>query len=139
MIKSKLIHPQILETIASAGHGSVILIADGNYPFITLGNPEAERVYLNLAPGLLDVPSILNVLVNAIPIEKARAIVSPDGEPAVFADYRKILPDDIEVEKIQPQDFYSAAMDRNVALVIATAEPRTYSNILLTIGVIHPE
>lgn len=139
MIHSKLLHPQILETLASAGHGSVILIADGNYPFTTLGNPDAPRVYLNLAPGVLDVPSILHVLVDVIPIEKARAIVSPEGEPAVFADYREILPDSIEVEKIQPQDFYAAAMDKNVALVIASAEPRTYSNILLTIGVIHPE
>ena len=42
MLKSKLIHPQILGTLGTAGHGSGILIADGNYPFSTRANPAAE-------------------------------------------------------------------------------------------------
>jgi L-fucose mutarotase/ribose pyranase (RbsD/FucU family) len=35
MLKGTLIHPQILEALGRAGHGSQILIADGNYPIAT--------------------------------------------------------------------------------------------------------
>jgi hypothetical protein len=42
MIRSVLLHPQILKVLASAGHGSVVLIADGNFPFTTGANPAAE-------------------------------------------------------------------------------------------------
>jgi hypothetical protein len=55
MLKGQLLHPQILSALGASGHGSGILIADGNYPFNTRANPDAERVYLNLAPGLLTV------------------------------------------------------------------------------------
>lgn len=141
MIKTKLLHPQILKSLASAGHGSKILISDGNFPHTTGSNPDAEHVFLNLAPGYVTVPDVLKVLVETIPIEAAEAISPPldEDEPPVFADYREILPDDLEVQKIQRFDFYDAARDKNVALVIATGEPRTWACILLTIGVIFPE
>ena len=71
MLKTKLIHPEILDALGSAGHGSKVLIADGNYPFGTGANPSAKRVYLNLAPGLVTVTDVLRVLVDAIPIEAA--------------------------------------------------------------------
>jgi L-fucose mutarotase len=32
------------------------LLADRSYPFSTRANPTAARVYLNLVPGVLDVP-----------------------------------------------------------------------------------
>lgn len=141
MIKSKLLHPEILGVLASAGHGSKVLIADGNYPYSTGSHPDANLVFLNLAPGYLTLPDVLKVMVDAIPIEAAEAISPPldQDEPTVFDDYRAILPDDIEVQKIQRFDFYDLARDPNVTLVIATAEPRLWGCIILTIGVIRPE
>ena len=35
-------------------------------------------------------------------------------------------------------EFYDAARDSDVALVIATGEQRVYANLLLTIGVVPP-
>ncbi|HOS03406.1 MAG TPA: RbsD/FucU domain-containing protein, partial [Candidatus Hydrogenedentes bacterium] len=35
MLKQRLIHPEILDALAAAGHGSKILITDGNYPAST--------------------------------------------------------------------------------------------------------
>jgi L-fucose mutarotase len=45
MLQYKLIHPQILAALAAAGHGSTVLIADGNYPFSTAANPQAHRSF----------------------------------------------------------------------------------------------
>lgn len=137
MLKGKLIHPEILQTLAAAGHGSRVLIADGNYPFATKGNPDAKRVFLNLSPGLIGVTDALEALVDAIRIEAAHVMVPDDKrEPAIFAEFRKILPADIPLQPLGRFQFYDAANERDLCLVIATGEKRIYANVLLTIGVV---
>ena len=44
MLKGKMIHPEIIETLSLCGHGCKVLIADGNYP---LKSPHRRR-----APGI---------------------------------------------------------------------------------------
>jgi len=138
MLKGTLLHPEILQALASAGHGSQILIADGNYPHSTGSHPDAARVYLNLTPGKLSVTDVLETLVTAVPIESARAIwPDDDQEPPIFAEYRQIMPD-VEIGTLGRYPFYEAARARDTALVIATGEQRTWACILLTIGVVQP-
>jgi len=136
MLRTRLIHPEILKALGSAGHGSIILIADGNYPFTTGANPLADRVYLNLAPGLLNVTDVMRVLVEAIPIEAIHAMM-PDNapEPAIYKEFRQILTGH-ELQKLGRFEFYDIARSSNTALVIATGEQRTYACVLLTVGVI---
>jgi L-fucose mutarotase len=139
MLKTKLLHPEILQALGSAGHGSKVLIADGNYPFGTRSSPAAKRVYLNLAPGLVTVTDVLRVLVDAIPIEAAEVMMPESGiEPSIFADFRQILPKDLALKPLGRFQFYDAARDPDTALVVATGEQRIYANILLTIGVVMP-
>ena len=80
MLRYKLLHPEILAALGSAGHGSQVLIADGNYPFATRSNPNARKVYLNLAPDVLTATDVLAVLADAIPIEAAHVMVPDAGE-----------------------------------------------------------
>ena len=139
MLKTKLLHPEILKALGGAGHGSKVLIADGNYPFGTGGNPAAARVYLNLAPGLVTVTDVLRVLVAAIPIESAAVMQPASGaEPPIFGEFRDILPSNIALEPLGRFEFYDASRQFDTALVIATGEQRIYANILLTIGVVMP-
>jgi L-fucose mutarotase len=139
MLKYQLIHPEILGALGGAGHGSKVLIADGNYPFSTRAHPNARRVYLNLAPGLVTVPDVLRVLVGAIPIEAAE-VMGPDTgeEPSIYADFRQILPRDLPLKRLGRFEFYDAAREPDTALVIATGEQRIYANILLTVGAVPP-
>lgn len=138
MLRYTLTHPQILAALGGAGHGSRVLLADGNYPFSTGAPPSARRVYLNLAPGLLSVTDVLRVLADAIPIEAAHVMVPDEGpEPAIFQEFRAIIPA-VALETIGRFPFYDAARGFDTALVIATGERRVYANILLTIGVVPP-
>ena len=140
MLTSKLIHPEILAALGAAGHGSRVLIADGNYPFSTGSSPEARRVYLNLRPGLVSALDVLEVLVSAVPIESALVMVPSEGpEPPIHADMRKLLPPGVPMEKKWRMNFYEAAKSPDTALVIATGEQRIYANILLIIGVVKPD
>ncbi len=136
MLRSELLHPEILKALGGAGHGSRVLIADSNFPFTTGSNPNAAHVFLNLAPGLLTVTDVLGVLAKAIPVEAAHAIAPDDGpEPAIFAEYRALLPG-VEIQPVGRFPFYEAARSIDTALVIATGERRTWACILLTIGVV---
>jgi L-fucose mutarotase len=138
MLKTTLLHPEILYALGAAGHGSKVLISDGNYPHTTGSNPAGTRVFLNLAPGILSVTEILRVVTEAIPVEAANVMSTADGsEPPIWAEFRDILPDN-DLEPLERFAFYEAASSENVALVIASGEQRIYANILLTIGVVMP-
>ncbi len=138
MLRSKLLHPTILYALGKAGHGSKVLIADGNYPFTTGSNSAAEHVYLNLMPGMVKVTDVLEAILSAVPIETAEVMATADGnEPSIWAEFRAMMPD-IALKPLERFAFYDAAHDPNVALVVATAEQRLYANILLTVGVVPP-
>ncbi|MBC8098085.1 MAG: RbsD or FucU transport [Armatimonadetes bacterium] len=138
MLKSQLLHPEILHVLGASGHGSGILIADGNYPFNTLANPNAQRVYLNYMPGLLTVTQVLEGLLGVIPVESAHVMLREDGIAVpIHADFRAMLPG-IELQTHTRYPFYEMAQGRDVSLVIATGEQRIYANILLVIGVVVP-
>lgn len=146
MIKTPLIHPQILAALARAGHGSKVLISDGNYPHATAKGPNAELVYLNLTPGLPRVTDVLKVLTTAIPIEAATVMaVNRTGpyamktDPEIWPEFREILQSTDCAGELSPVErfaFYDAVRSPDTCLVIATAEQRIYANILLTIGVV---
>jgi len=140
MLKYGLTHPEILSALGSAGHGSKVLVADGNYPFTTGSNPAAAHVYLNLTRGFAPVDQVLAVLVNALVIEAAHVMTPAEGpEPPIFGAFRDILPADVPLQGLERFSFYDSAREQDVALVIATGEQRIYANILLTIGVVAPD
>ncbi len=139
MLKTRLLHPEILAALAGAGHGSRVLIADGNYPFSTGSNPHTPVVYLNVRPGLVSVPDVLEALLSAIPVESAMVMVPSDGPaPEIHGEFRKSLPADVPVVKRGRMEFYTEAKSEDTALVIATGEQRVWANLLLTIGVVRP-
>jgi L-fucose mutarotase len=139
MLTTKLLHPEILSALGAAGHGSRVLIADGNYPFSTGTPPGAKKVYLNLRPGLVSTLDVLEVLVSVLPIESAMVMVPSEGpEPAILPEMRRILPAEVPMERKWRLNFYEEAKSPDTALVIATGEQRIYANILLVIGVVKP-
>ena len=138
MLKTRLLHPEILAALAEAGHGAQVLIADGNYPLATRSNPGGYRVFLNLEPGKLTVTDVLAVIAEAIPVEAAHVMGPDDGsEPSIYADFRRLLPE-TELTRLGRFEFYDMARGPDCALAIATGEQRIYANILLTIGVVQP-
>jgi len=137
MLKTNLLHPEILEALASNGHGSMLLIADGNYPFTTGVNERAKKVFLNLAPGILTVTDVLKVLKEAVPVESYSVMVPPDEvRQQIHEEFLNILGENIPVERLKRFEFYRKSMSQETFLVIATGEKRRFANILLVIGVV---
>ena len=136
MLLTDLLHPEILQALAAAGHGARVLLADGHYPASTATGSRVRTVHLNLAPGLLDVTTVAKVLLRVLPVESAHVMVPPAGspEPPAVTEYRGLLAP-IPVETLDRFAFYDAARSPDLALAIVTADIRTYANLLLTIGV----
>ena len=144
MLKSELIHPEILRVLARAGHHSAILIADGNYPASSKRGPHAEVVCLNLAPGVVTVAQVLRAILTAVPIDHVNTMgIPPDdpyaqqGEPPVWAEYRALIRAaglDLHLAPIQKWDFYRVVESNDHVLTIQTGDQALWANLLLTIG-----
>ena len=137
MLKTSLLHPHILFALGRSGHGSRVLVADGNFPYATESPTTAERVFLNLRRGVLTVTEILETLVSVIPIEDYAVMEPPDATvPPIFSEFTDILATGTPMERLPRLEFYARARDPRTSLVIASGDDRRFANILLTIGVV---
>lgn len=136
MIRGPITHPQLLSALGQSGHGTKVLVADGNYPFRTGTPSSAIRVYLNLRRGLVTVPDVLSAIIDSVPVESAEVMVPEAGpEPDVFEEFSQLL-QSTPLIRWSRLDFYEMARKEDVGIVVATGEARTFANVLLTIGVV---
>jgi L-fucose mutarotase len=148
MLKTTLLHPNMLAAIARSGHGSRVLISDGNYPHWTTRGLNAEVVYLNLSPGLVSVTDVLRSLTVTVPFEAAAVMetlkegpYAMSEEPPIWREFREILEASGSasvLQEIERHTFYKIVAEPATCLVVATGDQRLYANLLLTIGVVKP-
>ncbi len=144
MLKHQLIHPKINEVLGRAGHHSVILIADGNYPASTKLGKNAELVCLNLSPGLVTCAQVLRAVLSAVPIDRVNTMGIPaddpyaqSGVPPVWSEYRQVLAEaglQLTLEPIQKWEFYEAVASPDHVLTVQTGDQALWGNLLLTMG-----
>ena len=134
MLTTKCIHPELMAILSSLGHHDKILIADGNFP-LESQTGTADKVFLGLKPGMPTVTDVLDALLGVIKVEAAEVMeTSGPDEPEIFAEFREMLPE-LTIEKIGYEKFFDICNSDTLRLAISTGEKRTYSNILLTVGV----
>ena len=137
MLKTRLLHPEILAALAASGHFSQVLIADGNFPVAGNRGPNARIVHLNLAPGVLDALTVLDVLLESIPVQAATVMQPPaDFCPPLHGLYRDKLGPGVTWQEMERWAFYEKIASPRTTLLIATGEQRRFANLLLEIGVV---
>jgi L-fucose mutarotase len=137
MLTTPVLHPPLLAALAGAGHGSQILIADGNYPVSTGARISATRIHLNVRPGLLSSKQVLEAVLAVIPVEAVHVMAPDSGpEPSIFTMFREVLPPQLSLRLLPRGDFYDAAHGTSLAVVVATGEQQLFGNLLLTVGVV---
>ena len=144
MLKTTLLHPELLRLCAQAGHHAKILIADGNYPGATKKGPNAELVSLQLLPGVPTVAQVLRAILSAGPADIVNTMgIPPDdpyaahGEPPAWEEFRAIAKDAGIADPIAPiskWDFYKAVESPDHILTVQTADQALWANVLLTVG-----
>lgn len=137
MIKSKIIHPELISTLAKCGHKTKILIADSNYSFVTNSSSNAIIIYLNLTAGMINCTDILDAVLTEINVESAILMDTPaDFNPEIYQEYRDRLTENVEFTSLERYAFYDTAKSDDLLLVIASGENRRFANIILTVGAI---
>lgn len=144
MLKTTLLHPEILRVLGRAGHHARILIADGNYPASTKRGSNAELVCLNLSPGVVTVSQVLRAVLSAIPVDHVNTMgIPPDdpyaqqGEPPVWNEFRSVMRESgakLELQPILKWDFYRHVESPDHVLTIQTADQQPWANLLLSVG-----
>jgi L-fucose mutarotase len=137
MLKTRLLHPEILAALAASGHFSQVLVADGNFPVAGSRGPNARVVHLNLAPGVVDAVTVLDVLLTVVPVQAATVMQPPaDFHPPLHAVYRDKLGPGVAWQEMERWAFYEKIASPRTTLLIATAEQGRFANLLLEIGVV---
>ena len=132
MLTTTCIHPGIIKALSLCGHGSKVLIADGNYPLADKSG-NAEKVYLGVMPGLPTVTDVLKAVHSVVEIEKAKVMVPGDGTtPEIFKEFEEEL--GLPLSGVGRFEYYDICCEPDVVLAISTGEKRVFANILLTIG-----
>lgn len=144
MLKTQLIHPEIIRVLGRAGHHAKILIADGNYPVSTKKGPNAEVICLNLSPGCVTVAQVLRAILSAVPIDHVNTMGIPaddayaqQGEPPVWVEFRQVLSEagsNAQLEPILKWDFYKHVESPDHILTVQTGDQALWGNVLLTMG-----
>jgi L-fucose mutarotase len=145
MLKTTLLHPDILAALARAGHHAKVLIADGNYPASSTLGPNATLVCLQLSPGIPTVEQVLRALLPILPIERANTMMyertgpyALSQDPPVWPAFRQAITDaglSLPLEPIEKWEFYKAVATPDHVLTVQTADQQRFANLLLTVGV----
>lgn len=133
-----IISPQLMQSLMEMGHGDEIVLADGNFPAVTL----AKRVIRSDGHRITDV---LGAIMPYFPldyaVERPAAVMSlgeNDRPPEVWEQYRSLIrsghPPFVDFEYVERFAFYSRA--KEAFAVVATSDDAFKGNLILKKGVI---
>ena len=136
-----IISPELIKILMEMGHGEAIVLADGNFPGMSLmkeGNKPVVRCDGHNIPELLD--AILQLfpldLPQNDPIVMMQVTPGEDYLPPVWEKYDEVLAKhgyaDTPRKKELRFDFYDVA--RKAYAVVATSEPSRFANIIIKKG-----
>ena len=132
----KVLSPKLLKTLCEMGHGDELVIADGNFPSVSMSDNVIR------ADGL-GVEELLRGIMKLFPldrvVEKNVFLMDvPQGEekPAIWNKYRSAIEESGEVyceEYLERYAFYERA--KKSFAVVATSEKALYANIIIRKGI----
>ena len=129
MKTSGVLHPELLDLIAAAGHGDVILLADAGLRIPT----DRARLDLGVACGVPTMAQVLAAVKQELVIEAAVVATEfADWNPDVYGEVVGLL--DVEPSQ-KPHAELMADMAENAFAYVKTGECSAYSSVALVCGV----
>ena len=136
---SRLHSPELLNTLASMGHGDDIVIVDAHFPAVSL----AQRL---VRLDGVDAPAALEACLRLIPLDtfvddpalRMEVVHNPDEIPEVQQEFQKVIDQEegkhVPLAKIERHAFYERA--KKAYAILATGELRPYGCVLIKKGVV---
>lgn len=134
----KIIPPELLKILDEMGHGDEIVLGDGNFPAVSMG----QRVVRCDGSGM---PELLDAILQLFPLDTfvpkpvglMQVVPGDPYKPEIWERYREILAAHGQadpVETIERFAFYERT--RKAYAVVATGEMARYANVILKKGII---
>lgn len=132
----------LLYVLRAMGHGDELVLADANFPAITIGR---RVVHLDGVDG----PRALRAILAVMPLDeftdspciRMQVVGDPDAEPDVCRVYQSVIDQShgagLRLASLERFAFYERA--KRAFAIVQTGERRLYGNIILGKGVIPPE
>ncbi len=129
MKRSGVLHPELLDLIATAGHGDVIVLADAGLRIPAA----AARLDLAISCGVPTMAQVVDAVNQELVIEAATVATEfKDWNPEVFEDVVSRLP---VVPDAKSHEDLMADMAERAFAYIKTGECSAYSSVALVCGV----
>ena len=129
MKTSGVLHPELLDLIAAAGHGDVILLADAGLRVPA----DKARLDLGVTCGVPTMAQVLAAVQQELVIEAATVATEfEDWNPEVYGDVVGLL--DVEPDA-KPHVELMAEMAEQAFAYVKTGECSAYSSVALVCGV----
>jgi len=120
-----LLNPLMLQALAGAGHGDLVVVADAGLPLMGCAS-----IDLSLTPGVPSFLEVARVVRRALCAESA--IIANESQLQPFHDDLLSLIAPLPIEYI-PHDGFKARMGA-AAVIIRTGECVPYSNVAFVAG-----
>ena len=127
-----VLHPELARTLASAGHGDLIGLADAGLPIV----PTTPRIDLAFAPGKPPLLEVLDAVLEELRVEAYVVAHESTDDAAWLLDALAERLPDAHVERVTHEGL--KAMTRGARAVVRTGEFRPFANVLLRSGVRFP-
>lgn len=134
-----IISPELLKILMEMGHGDELVIADGNFPAVSIAQ-RLVRSDGNMVPELLEAVLRffpLDPYVEA-PVALMQVVPGDTYKPTIWDTYKKIIQKfpnkNSAIENVERFAFYERA--KRAFAVVATSETSLYANIILKKGVV---
>lgn len=142
MLHQALTQPDILAILAASGHGDMVAIVDSNYPAQSRREHHIPLINLNITHQIAPTPLLVQLIAQSIPVERCTLPVPSDeiGNAPYRPIHESIIQSvsianpEVEISRIQPQDFYELTSSPALGLMIVTGERSHYGSTVLTVG-----
>ena len=135
---SPLISPELLKILNEMGHGDEIVLADANFPTMSIG----QRIVRADGIGTVD---LLNAILPLFPLDQydedhfvLMEVVKGDTvQTPIWDEYKEVLlkyEPEAHVHELERFAYYERA--KKSYCVVATGETAQYANIILKKGVV---
>jgi L-fucose mutarotase len=134
-----ILSPELLKILMEMGHGDELVIADGNFPAVSIAQ-RLVRSDGNMVPELLEAVLKFFPLDPYVdcPVALMQVVPGDPYKPTIWETYKKIIQKfpnkNNKIENIERFAFYERA--KRAFAVVATSETALYANIILKKGVV---
>ncbi|MGA3346977.1 MAG: L-fucose mutarotase [Terracidiphilus sp.] len=135
---SPIISPELLRMLCEMGHGDELVLADSNFPGVSMARRLVRADGLSIADLLAGIAPLFPFDKYDQPLFMMQVVTGDTLDSAVEADYmnviRKYHPQIVAPQRIERHAFYERA--RSAYAVLMSGETRIYGNLIIKKGVV---